>query len=234
MPLARINGVLLYFAHVPKTGGSTVEAYLAAKGKLALLTKHTLDWSRCTVQHAEARIFNNLLGAGFCDAGFTVVRDPKARLVSEYRMRAAIGDARAIGGSVPGALRLRRAMRAYAPGLLTSDAAPFFPSFDSWTPRILDAYRHDPYVNDNHIRPQVEFVDPAHRAFRFEDGFEPVFAWIDAATGTPPVAERGHLRKAGVIPVRCSPETDALIRSFYAEDYALLDRLGGGAPALAG
>ena len=234
MPLARINGKLIYFAHIPKTGGSSVEAYLEAKGKMALFHKHTLEWSRCTVQHAERRIFHNLLGDGFCDAGFTVVRDPKARLVSEYRMCAAIGDARAVGGLMPGALRLRRAMRAYAPGLLTSDAAPFFPSFDRWTPRIFEAFRRDPYVNDNHIRPQVEFVDPAHRVFRFEDGFEPVFAWIDAVTGTPPVGDRIHLRKAGAIPVKCSPETDALIRAFYAEDYALLDRLGPEAPALVG
>jgi len=32
MPLARIADKLLFFAHIPKTGGSSVEAYLDAKG----------------------------------------------------------------------------------------------------------------------------------------------------------------------------------------------------------
>lgn len=36
MPLAKINGQVFFFVHVPKCGGTSVEALLARHGRLAL------------------------------------------------------------------------------------------------------------------------------------------------------------------------------------------------------
>ncbi|UWQ95278.1 sulfotransferase family protein [Rhodobacteraceae bacterium M385] len=87
MPLARIADKLLFFAHIPKTGGSSVETYLDAKGPVALRFKRRLGWSETTAQHMEARVHTRLVPDGFYDESFAVLRDPVARMVSEYRYR---------------------------------------------------------------------------------------------------------------------------------------------------
>ncbi|MEX3016642.1 sulfotransferase family 2 domain-containing protein [Gymnodinialimonas hymeniacidonis] len=87
MPLARIGDRILFFAHIPKTGGSSVETYLDQKGAVALRFKRRMGWSETTAQHMEARIHTRLVPDGFFDASFAVLRDPVARMVSEYRYR---------------------------------------------------------------------------------------------------------------------------------------------------
>ncbi len=87
MPLARIADKILYFAHIPKTGGSSVEAYLDAKGPVALRFRRRLGWSATTAQHMDARVHTKLVPDGFFDESFAVLRDPMARMLSEYRYR---------------------------------------------------------------------------------------------------------------------------------------------------
>ena len=87
MPLARIADKILYFAHIPKTGGSSVETYLEQKGAVALRFRRRMGWSKSTAQHMEARIHTRLVPDGFFDASFAVLRDPVARMVSEYKYR---------------------------------------------------------------------------------------------------------------------------------------------------
>lgn len=220
MPLARIGGRILFFVHIPKTGGTSVEAYLRAKGALALHGTRA-DWSRCTPQHMHRELYAELVPPGFYDRGFAILRDPKARLVSEFRMRA---EPLRPKFRPLGALRLARNRAAGRPtyGVRIGRRLEFL-DFDAWVPRVFAAYRRDPYLKDNHIRPQAEFVDPAHRLFRLEDGMGAVFAWIDAETGTPPAPGDFHERRSEPLPVACAPETEALIRDFYAADYALIE-----------
>ena len=52
--------------------------------------------------------------------------------------------------------------------------------FDGWVGAILAACRANPYICDNHIRPQADFVVPGHRLFDFGAGLDPVVRWIDA------------------------------------------------------
>jgi len=219
MPLARINNRLIYFAHIPKTGGSSIEAYMAQKGKVALLQSSNLNWSKCTAQHAESRIYTDLFRDGFYDYGFTVVRDPQDRLMSEYRMRLAAPSAHSP--------RPRRTLRSIGQALLAPWARTpeKFPDFDHWVEIVFARYAQQPYLHDNHLRPQAEFVHPEHRVFLFEHGLEPVFCWIDEVTGTPPGDRQVHKRRAASTPVVCSPATGGMIRDFYREDYALIDRL---------
>lgn len=228
MPIARIGDTLLFFVHVPKTGGTSIEAYLRAKGALALAgTRH--GWSRTTPQHIHREIYQELVPFELYHHGFAVLRDPRARLLSEFRMRAEplraklrpIGLARAawkrLGGVHSYGLRIGRRLE--------------FLDFDTWVVRSFAEYRKDPFYKDNHFRPQHEFVDRRHRLFRLEDGLGRVFRWIDAVTGTPPVEGAFHERRSAPLPVECSAATDALIRDFYREDYALLAELEAGRDA---
>src|SRR6056297_3622976 len=98
MPLVSAGGRRLFFAHVPKTGGSSLEDYLAERfGPLAWLDRYwELRWKdggcreaglRVSPQHLAAEDALRLL-PGPSDWSFALVRDPVARIVSEYRFQA--------------------------------------------------------------------------------------------------------------------------------------------------
>jgi uncharacterized caspase-like protein len=153
----------------------------------------------------HAAVYRPLIRAGFYDHGFAILRDPVARLVSEYRYRA-------------GQVRRR------------TDKA--MPPFGAWVGRSFRRYDRDPYVLDNHIRPQTEFVVPGLQLFAFEAGLDPVFDWIDRVTGDASAAPREwRLKSDAEEVVEVAPETRAAIREFYAADYALLAERGFGGGA---
>lgn len=220
MPLARIAGSVLFFVHVPKTGGTSVEAYLRAKGATLALHGQAAEWSRAPLQHLHRAAYAEAVPPGCYDHGFAIVRDPMARLVSEFRMRAEPMAAKLRPVGWLSAARNRA--RGRATWGLRIDRRLEFHDFDGWVARVLDAAARDPWLLSNHVRPQAEFVDPAHRLFRFEDGLAPVFRWIDATTGTPPAEGGFHERRSPPIEVVWSAETEARARAFYAADYALL------------
>lgn len=222
MPLARIGETLLFFVHIPKTGGTSVEAYLRAKGAVLLHGQGT-GWARVPLQHLHRAAYAEVVPPGAYDQGFAILRDPMARLVSEFRMRAEPLGPRFRPLDWMRAARNRAAGRpTYA--VRVGGRAEFL-DFDGWVARIFAEARRDPWVRSNHIRPQTEFVDPAHRLFRFEDGLDPVFRWIDAATGTPPAQGLFHERRSAPVPISCTARTEALVRDFYRADYALLAAL---------
>jgi hypothetical protein len=86
MTLFRHNGKLAFFAHIPKTGGTSVGYAMVAAGALrSLHYPGNLGYGACTAQHMHAEIYGNLIPTEFCDYGFTVVRHPTFRIFSEFR-----------------------------------------------------------------------------------------------------------------------------------------------------
>ena len=83
MPLYRINNHLVFFVHIPKTGGSSIEASLESKGSVCLSKK--IDCFPAPFQHLHAELFQRLVPDDFYDKGFAVCRNPYSRLISEYR-----------------------------------------------------------------------------------------------------------------------------------------------------
>lgn len=199
MPLARLGDTLVYFAHVPKAGGTSVETYLRAKGRLALHHNRSGDWLKCSPQHIHAEVGEALFGTGFWDHAFAVIREPVARLQSEYRHRLHRAEARG------------------------RDIAPF----DEWAPKVLRQSLDEPYMFDNHLRPQAEFVAEGMKLFRLENGLDAVFDWIDAISGDSTPAPREWKRNLGHVEVETSAATRALIREFYAGDYELISGVAG-------
>jgi len=86
MPLYRHKTNTVFFVHIPKTGGSTIERMLQEAGAAqALKSPLGKGFGRCTLQHMHADLYTGFVEPGFYDLGFTVLRNPYARLASEYR-----------------------------------------------------------------------------------------------------------------------------------------------------
>jgi hypothetical protein len=190
MPLYRFRDKLIFFVHIPKTGGSTVEELLVSYGaKQALKFHKRLGYSNSTPQHMHAAVYRKLIPKSFYDYALALVRNPYARLASEYKWRSKLS-----GGQLP--------------------------SFDQWILESLASLEESPYLYDNHMRRQSEFVSPSVEIFRLEDGIEkPIKAAIDALGIEPPAVEIHHAKKSTPEPlVLKGPAREAVV-AYYAADF---------------
>ena len=198
MPIARINGRLVIFIHIPKCGGETTEKYMQSISEegsaVSLLRPPDRTVLPCSPQHLHGRILQYLFGVEFFDYGFAIVRDPVARAISEYRFRA-------------------------APRLVKGQKIAEFPQ---WWRRTRQRYARNPFILDNHIRPQAEFISTeiAKRfdVFHFEEGLlanlERVFQMLDV-----PFCDLGiHTHRVDKIPVNMDKSTFENLVEFYDAD----------------
>jgi Sulfotransferase family len=201
MPLAHSNGSYIFFAHVPKTGGSSVTGYLTQRfGPLAMAERFDSTGalrSAATrqrgvilpVDHLAAADLERFLPQGLAWS-FAVVRDPMARILSEYRFQAGISRMSRLG-------------------------------FSTWLRVMLRAAERDPRIYENHLRPQGDLVPEGAEVFRLEDGLASMIARLDMVTGaTAPGVEIPHLLKSGKASVTLRRQDADLIARFYAGDYA--------------
>ena len=222
MPLARIGTTMVYFSHIPKAGGSSVETYLRTKGTVALVSKGD-RWGKSSPQHMPLAIADRWIPEAFCDARFAVVRDPVDRLASTFRMRA-VPDRMRPGNplgwltGLPGRLRGAPLFR------IRVLRVPVLIDFRSWVVLVLALRRLFPSMHDNHLRPQVEFVDEEMTLFRLEDGLEPVFDWIDRLAGSARSPGTFHQRKGKALPLEIGADLRDRIRRHYARDCEMIAR----------
>ena len=202
------TGQLVYFAHCPKAGGSSVEDYLLDRyGPLGMLDR---GWD--SMRHNAGRKYIGPKAAPQHltweaakphlprnpDYIFAVVRDPVSRLVSEYNYQA--------GRSY----RIRRAFGRLGFGL--------------WLRSVLAAASQDPWIIGNHIRPQTDFIPETAVWFRLEDGMDKIVIWLDEidpgtsdATMDIPHSLKSKPRKKRIIP---SCVERSLVAKQFAQDYA--------------
>lgn len=227
MPLAFVDTQAIYFAHIPKCGGTSVERYLRHKGRVFLVSPNRTRLSRTTPQHVPARIAANWVPAELTDHRFTVVREPVGRLVSAFRYKARPAPCpeprkgqRLLSGRKDGRVDPNR--RCFE---IRFRREPQVLSFDEWVDMTFAACEKTPWIYDNHLLPQVEFLEPDAKVFSLHDGLDQVFDWIDAVTGTE-ASPREHANKSESFAVDMSLETFERIVSFYQGDYAALAPYG--------
>lgn len=200
MPLVFADDKKVFFAHVPKTGGTTVEDYLIRRfGRLTLLDRHKKDHVPGTglitsATHLSALDLEELLPEPL-DYSFTMVRDPVARLQSEYRYQSEVS----------------RTTRA---------------SFATWLRVMLACLAREPRVYDNHIRPQSDLVPEGAEVFKLEEGgMEAMVRRLDEVLGsTAPEVRIASVNESKVRTRAALTKQDvAAIEDAYAVDY---DRFG--------
>lgn len=147
MPIFSNGGVHVFFSHIPKTGGSAIEALVRRSPVLMSLFSTRLHGGRnqsfpVSPQHFHTAIVERLFAPGFFALKLAVVRHPVHRLKSEFRMRYALE------------IKARKTP----------------PEFNGWLGMALETRAKDPFHLDNHLRPQIEFIDDETDVVRFEDG----------------------------------------------------------------
>jgi hypothetical protein len=205
MPSLSLPDKLIWFAHCPKAGGTSIEQAMVARFGQAVGHVHwgwDLWWRRGGWRVADPPnspqhlIWQDALAAlpRAPDTVFAMVREPSARMASEHRWQ-------------------RRGRR----GTRAGKVLAFLP-FSLWLRLMLAVARRNPYAFDNHFRPQSAFVPEGAVIFQLEDGMGPVCDWLDRITGAdkgPPIP---HAIPSGVAS-GLHPSDAALIARAFAEDY---------------
>jgi len=207
MPSLSLATCLIWFAHCPKAGGTSVEQAMVARWGDAVGHLHW-GWDRWWTRGGwrEADPPNSPQHLTWADAAsvlprppdavFALVREPADRMVSEYRWQR----------------RHRRGTR--AGGLLAR--LPF----SLWLRVMLAMARKNPFAFDNHFRPQTDFVPDGASVFRLEDGLQAVFGWLAEITGTEAVSAPPHALKTGGGGAGPSAADRARIAAAFEADYA--------------
>ena len=207
MPFFRLRQQLIYFAHVPKCAGTSVEAYLQRRfGALAFRDQfHYRDpgprWTVTSPQHVTAADLERLIPVKYFAARFTVLRHPVPRLVSVFRFQ------RDWEQRIPPETRL-----------------------SAWLEDLRAKGGADPHAFDNHLLPMSAFVPEGTDVFRLEEGLNPVIAWLDRLQGEelapremPVINTHGGLmakRGSQPAPVTVTPADREMIAELYAEDFS--------------
>ncbi len=137
------------FIHVPKAGGTSIEAFFEANGfKTAYLdrggsTESLNPVRRTSPQHMAAEVLQALFDPAKFDYVFMTVRHPLRRLASKFAMETISGGTRE--------------------------------AFEPWLARMIGLVRQNPAAMDNHLRPQSDFWLPEAHVFKLEDGFGEAF-----------------------------------------------------------
>lgn len=210
MPICTSGKNVIFFAHIPKTGGSSIEAYLRQKGELSLFGEPKIDGVH--LQHLTREQVSGLATSPTFDHSFAIVRSPVARIVSEFIWRSAPLKplqrmARPLSGATARRIKVSGKKRSL--------------TFAEWVPLVLAEVREMPNLRDNHMRAQIDFLAKGDKLFVFEQGLGPVFRWIDGVTDNKPSPPVEHLKAS----TYAKPEVDAnsrkLIEAFYEQDVAL-------------
>jgi hypothetical protein len=109
----------------------------------------------------------------------------------------------------------------------------FCGTFDAWVAKVFADQATDPYLSDNHIRPQVEFTGSDVKVFLFEEGLEQVFRWIDHVTQTYRAIVPLDRNSSVKFSIQMLEQTRKSIETFYQEDLKLIQEIKAGkSPAL--
>ena len=172
MPSLTLSNRLIWFAHCPKAGGTSIEQAMVATWGSAVGHLHwgwDLWWRREGHRTADPpNSPQHLVWADACrvlprtpDDIFAMVRDPVARMASEHRWQRRGRRATRLGRTL-----------AYLP-------------FALWVRVMICAAQKNPHVFDNHFRPQSDFVPATAITFRLEDGLTPALNWLRQITDEP-------------------------------------------------
>lgn len=207
MPIYRVKEKIVFFSHIPKTGGTSIEKVLRSAGQEGLYNKRRGQGFIVPPQHFDniqmRYLFSDEKIFDYC---FAVVRDPLNRMISEYFHRN-----RGI---------LKESLFERIRGRITHECLElkFARHFDAWVDQSLNKWVNNRNYLSNHLTPQVDFIGGGFKIFIFENGFSSIVDGLskDLNIYLPPIT---HENKSKRYPFEPNEQTKAVIREFYAADY---------------
>lgn len=163
MPIVRLNNKVVYFSHIPKCGGTSVENFLKiiTGADLSFLDRNffmnkNVPWSIASPQHITGNDVSKFFPITFFDEFFTVTRHPFDRFCSAFIFQ-----------------------KYYFKTMPQEDDINNFIA-------NLDEHRAlNPGRFDNHFLPQVNFLYPGatYRVFKLENGLDDIKKYISSIFG---------------------------------------------------
>lgn len=202
MPVFRKGKQNVLFAHIPKTGGTSIEKMFTQSGWKMYYAEYrgenklnSLRW--CSPQHLHADRLSQEFKIDSFDFLFCVVRHPYARFKSEFCMR----------------------------NFCRSIPSPS--SVEEWAMKEFGHLQMNPYHLDNHLRPQHEFILPGANIFTLESGMEAIAKAlakeINCDFESEAIHELSHKKFTGkdsaALPL--SAPTIQLLNTLYEKDFEL-------------
>jgi hypothetical protein len=142
MPVFSREGLNILYLHVPKTGGTSIEKFFQNNGfAITYLDSDIRPMSlsvvrRCSPQHMHRDQLESIFNVGSFQYVFMTVRDPYARIVSEYKMQATVFSKEIIFDDW-----LKRALKLYAVNKFVYDNH-LRPQSDYWLPQA-DVFKQE-------------------------------------------------------------------------------------------
>lgn len=222
MPILRKNGATLYFAHQPKTAGSSLYSILLENDwqisnfgrksgdlgtsgtALEIREKYdvpsvpkegNLDAVETSLQHVPAKIWQNW---GPFDASFIIVRDPIKRFTSSYFYQYQTA--------------LRESGVSHTPAILEE--------FDGIFMSVLEnELRDKPFLADGHFLPTLDFItNDTHLYLLEHGGFDALMRDLQLQGALP------HKKKAA-LKLPLGDRQLAFAQEFYAKDIEWYDMI---------
>jgi hypothetical protein len=199
MPFFRAEGKLIYFAHVPKCGGTSIEGGIEKCGA-EIQFKDSKFWSRkksygfTSPQHIQIKFLTTLFSRGLFDVSFSVVRDPYSRFLSAFNHAKQAGRIHDDEGLVDFSVRLEKEK-----GYLQTE-------------------------HDNHFTPANLIIPDEAKIFKLEDGLGKVSQWLSCEfPGTFAKLTFPHSRKAKYPNLSVQKKEEEriklAIKTVYTQDY---------------
>lgn len=203
MPIFSKNGQYILLAHIPKTGGTSVTVFLLKAG-----------WS-----------------AHLMESGSKPNSPNPALVCSPQHWHAALLDPLVDLTALTASLCVMRhpMRRLESEYFWQRHDSGLKMEFQPWLDHALQSYAENPYIYDNHLRPQTEFICKGMTVFRQEDGLEQVRRYLCHQTDLDEIGPRIPnvlaVKRPDTIPLDLSPTLRAEVRRLYQPDFDLWQSL---------
>lgn len=160
MPIFRTTNKDILFIHIPKAGGTSVEKFFYANQFAVLFIDHAgnkaqymnslNNLTKCSPQHMHGDLLKSYFDLSKFSSIFTMVRHPVEKIVSEYNYRMKIAK-----------IEKKKNIE-----------------INTWINEAIQACSSNPYIYDNHLRPQWHFLLDNCKVFKLEDGMHS--KWVES------------------------------------------------------